>query len=349
MQNKTIKIAAIGLGWVSCNRHIPAIQNNPDFQLVGVIDPKENHAKNIAQKLNLPHYAKGNSLNDIAWLYDVDAVVIGSPPMNHKELAINALQKGKHVLIEKPFAMTIDEANEIINEATTANKTLSIVHNFQFSTAFNKLKSDINKNKLGEIQNISATQHGNPKRRLPSWYEKLPMGLFYDESPHFYYLLNELTNNSLTFNNGYYIKSRNNKNTPDIIHLVYKNNKNIPVTINCNFNSSISEWHIIVSGNKGIGIIDIFRDIYIYLPNDKSHNAFNIIRTSTMAFFQHFMQHIPNGFKLITGKLDYGNDEIIKRFASSIKTGKEDDKIGFTKAMSILKLQHEAISKIQDI
>lgn len=349
MPRAPIKVAAIGLGWVTCHRHIPAIEASPDLQLVGVIDARPEHARHWAMKLGLPHHAAEKSLDEVPWLYDVDAVTIGAPPSSHKDIALSALNHGKHVLTEKPFAMSITEADEMADAAKSAGKTLSVVHNFQFSRAVTKLKADLSRGKLGTIQRISATQLGNPRRRLPSWYEELPLGLFYDESPHFFYLLNELTGGSLSLKTGHKVDGKDGSNTPRLIHLLYDSAGDVPVTIDCQFDSAVSEWFIIVTGDKGVGIIDIFRDIYIRLPNDGEHRAFDILRTSLSTMAQHFLQHIPNGIALMTGSLDYGNNEIMKRFAKSIQTGQEDDKIGFTQARAILKLQHDALSEVQDL
>ncbi len=345
MGTPIIKVAAIGLGWVTCHRHIPAIEKNPNLKLVGVIDTAQGRAQSWSQKLNLPHYAQTNKLEDVAWIHDVDAVTIGTPPSTHKEVTLSALKHKKHVITEKPFAMNVQEGQAMIEAAQAANKTLSIVHNFQFSRAIKKLQKDLSSGKIGTIKRIAATQIGNPKRRLPSWFEDLPLGLFYDESPHFFYLLNELTNSSLSLEKGHCVRDKD-SNTPRLIHLLYNSQNDIPVTIDCQFDGSISEWFVTVTGEKATAIVDIFRDIYIRLPNDETHNALNILRTSISAFSQHFIQHIPNGIAFLRGSLDYGNNEIMKRFAKTIQTGKEDDKIGFTQALDVLKLQHEAVKKI---
>ncbi|HAX91666.1 MAG TPA: gfo/Idh/MocA family oxidoreductase [Rhodospirillaceae bacterium] len=342
-----LRVAIVGLGWVALHRHLPSLMRSHGFQLVGVIDLHEGLAARTAKKYGLPFHAQTENLCDVPWLDQVDALTIAAPPAAHAPLVLAALAKGKHVLTEKPFATSVSDGEAMVAAAQNANKTLCVVHNFQFSRAAKKLQNDLQKNRLGAVKRITATQLGNPKRRLPSWYETLPLGLFYDESPHFFYLLHGLAAGALKLRHAYGVHDPSGMNTPSSINLLYSDDRNIPLTVSCQFDSALSEWHVMVTGEKATGLLDIFRDIYIRLPNDGRHNALQILRTSVCAFAAHFWQHIPNGLALLRGRLDYGNDEIMRRFAAAIRTGKPDDKIDAAHALAVLKLQHEATTALQ--
>jgi hypothetical protein len=64
--------------------------------------------------------------------------------------------------------------------------------------------------------------------------------------------------------------------------------------------------------------VDIFRDIYLSLPNDGAHDARRVITTSLVATFQHWLQHLTSGIPHLRGQLFYGNDEVFARFAAAI-------------------------------
>lgn len=344
---RRIRVGVMGLGWVACHRHLPALRRNPAFDLVGLIDRKAGHAQRIAREHKIPRFAETETVRDIPWLDEIDALVIGAPPMAHADLVTTALNAGKHVLTEKPFAMDVIEGETMVDTARRTGKTLAIVHNFQFSRAAQRLEKDIASGRLGKIRRIAAYQLGNPRRRLPVWYETLPLGLFYDESPHFFYLLNRLSGGELMLRHGHAVAGQNGENTPSLLNLLYRGAGGIPVTVDCQFDSALSEWGIRVTGENGTGIIDIFRDIYLFLPNDGAHCALSIVRTSFAAITQHAMQHIPNGLSLIAGRLAYGNDEVFGRFAQAIQTGEPPQDIGAEAALTVLKLQHEAIDEIR--
>ncbi|MGE0423015.1 MAG: Gfo/Idh/MocA family protein [Reyranellaceae bacterium] len=343
-----IRIAAIGLGWVSQHRHLPSIRRNPAFELAGVIDRHPGHAAAVAKRFGLKHHAATADLGQVPWLNEIDALVIGSAPMSHAALANQALAMGKHVLTEKPFCMNCAEGESMVNAARHAGRILAIVHNFQFSKAARKLERDIAAGRFGTIRRIAAVQLGNPRRRLPVWYPGLPLGLFYDESPHFFYLLRKFAGGEMRLVSGHSLKAsasaQDTGSTPAAVSLSYRAAGGLPVTIDCNFESPVSEWYLTVHGEKALGIVDIFRDIYIHLPNDHQHSPLQIIRSSALATLQHWVQHVPNGVQYLTGRLDYGNDEVFARFARAIHTATPPQGISDEDALSVLRMQHEAIA-----
>jgi predicted dehydrogenase len=341
-------IAVVGLGWVATARHIPAILRNRHCRLVGVIDRDAAKAAAVAVEFNLPHHAGSMTLRDVPWFDQVDAVTIAAPPSAHSDLACAALAAGKHVLTEKPFALAVDEGATMLAAAAGTGKTLAVVHNFQFARAMRRMERDIAAGNLGTIKWIAATQLGNPRRRLPSWYRQLPLGLFYDESPHFLYLLRRLAGNlALQDAVAWRANPTSDDNTPDEIRLIYCGAQDVPVTLTCNFVSPLSEWTIMVGGDQALGIVDIFRDFYLRLPQDGAHTLPQILGTSCRATLQHWANYIPNGLAYWRGRLDYGNDEIMRRFTASMESGVPPDGIAATDAQEVLTLQHEAVTKLR--
>ncbi len=344
-----IRVAAVGLGWVTLARHIPALRHCADIRLMGVIGRQPGKAAETARRYGLTHHADTYDLERIAWLKDIDALTIGATPIHHAALTQKALAMGKHVLVEKPFAMTVAEGEAMVASAKTNNRVLAAVHNFQFCRAVGKLSQDIQNGELGRIARITATHVRNPRRRAKEWIDGLPLGFFYDESPHFFYLLRRLAGGELKLQHAHGVASQDSSGkTPSQVSLLYRGAANVPVTIDCRYDSALSEWHVMVTGEKATGIADLYRDIYIRLPNDGEHGALNALRTSACAIAQHLYQHIPNGFAQICGKLDYGNFEVANRFARAINgdsqalTGMSGDD-----ALAVLRLQHEAIEALR--
>jgi predicted dehydrogenase len=337
------KIAVIGCGWVAQNRHIPVMCRNRRFDIVGIVDRREGRARNIAQQRRFRHYAQATSLGEVKWLDEVDAVTVATAPTDHYRLIGEALSLGKHVLTEKPFVMKVAEGEKLVRTAENSDRCLAIVHNFQFARSTKRLLADIAKGVLGEIRSIDAIQFGNPLRRLPEWYEDLPLGLFYDESPHLLYLMRAVAG-PLKLQRAITVDSRTGLRTPARVDAWFEGSAGYPIHLGCNFESPISEWHLMVFGEKRLGIVDVFRDIYLCLPNDGTHDTRSVVTTSLVATYQHWAQHVTSGARHLTGKLFYGNQEVFERFGEGIAGNRSAlEPISAECALDALKLQHAII------
>ncbi len=87
---------------------------------------------------------------------DIDAVVIATPVATHYKLAKDALEKGKHVLIEKPITRTSAEALDLIRTAEKAGRALMVDHTFEYAVSVRKIKELMARKELGEVFNINT-------------------------------------------------------------------------------------------------------------------------------------------------------------------------------------------------
>lgn len=341
---EVVRIGVVGLGWVGTARHLPTIYSENTLRLVGVADRQGGRAREIAARAGHIRASQAARLDDIDWIEEVDAISVATAPMAHHDLVCAALQRGLHVITEKPFAMSVAEGESMLAAAANARRTLAVVHNFQFARSMMRLKRDLANGQLGKIRGVRAIQMGNPARRLPTWYEELPLGLFYDESPHLLYLLSSVAGD-LNLLKAVSAESRRGNATPSQIDAWFDApGTDYPITLSCNFESALSEWHLLVHGSKGVGIVDIFRDIYLRLPNDGGHGTTEVLKTSIAATAQHWWQHIASGVPHVTGKLRYGNDEVFRRFAAAAAGDAGAlEPISAVMAQRILTLQHSII------
>jgi hypothetical protein len=99
-----------------------------------------------------------------------------------------------------------------------------------------------------------------------------------------------------------------------------------PITLNCNFESPLSEWYLMVFGENRLGIPDVFRDIYTSLPNDGTHRSADVFCTSLLATGQHLWQHV--GMR--------GSTE-------------EFESLGAQSALAVLQLLHAIIDRQEEL
>jgi len=347
-----IKVAIIGSGNISNTRHIPALRMQKNVEIVGVIGVNEkNIARTLAKnKLSNSLLLKSSSISDelrkCDWFKDVDAVVIGVPPKDHFAMAEASLRNGKHVLCEKPMTMSVKEADELIGLAKQNKKIFCVMHNFQYTNGIQKLSKIISSDSFGELVSFYEFQLTNKYRRLPEWYNDLPLGLFFDEAPHFMYLL-EKFGGKLKIEDAYaQFSSDKNSNTPMLMNVSLRAGK-YPASIFLNFESPVCEWYFVVCGKNQIAYYDLFKDILVVLPSDNEHYASDVIRNSWKMTYQYWLGFIKNGFRMLTGHLLYGHDEVIKRFINAVTTGKNiDDDINYKRGKATVGYMTEIVNII---
>ncbi|CAG0968020.1 putative oxidoreductase YdgJ [Anaerolineales bacterium] len=340
--NRKINVAVIGLGWVATNRHIQVILRNPRLHLYGIVDKRPERIKSATEKYPWIRTSVSQE-GEMPWGKDVQAVVIATDPLNHYTLAKKMLMAGKHVLMEKPLTMSVEESRDLQEISSRTGMLCCVVHNFQFARSTLRLKQMILEGNLGEIQSIEAIQLSNPRRRLPTWYEQLPFGLFYDESPHMFYMLESLAGREIQHIASTVIH-KDGQNTPLSVSGHYSAG-DIPVRLSMNFNASLSEWHIAVMGSKGIGIVDVFRDILVTMPNDGLHRAREILTSSGSLVFTHLWGFFKSGILLARGRLFYGSDMVWERFTDGLEMKHHPIEISVVRGLRIVELQHEIMNK----
>lgn len=151
-----LRVAVIGVGVMGKN-HARVYSELNECELVAVADLDEKKSKEAAAKFNCKHYT---SHNEMLEKEQIDAVSIAVPTKYHKSVAFDAINKGVHVLLEKPIAGNINDAEAIINKAKEKKIKLLIGHIERFNPAVIKLKKIIDEGKLGTITSIIARRVG---------------------------------------------------------------------------------------------------------------------------------------------------------------------------------------------
>ena len=332
------------------HRHLPALRADKGFDLVGVVDRRSDRARAVAERLGLRRHHAGERLADIPWLEEVEAFSVATNPVSHGALIREALTLGRHVLTEKPFVMDPAEGEALVALASDRGRVLAVVHNFQFARSTRRLLADLQADRYGQVRFIHAQQLGNPLRRLPAWYEDLPLGLYYDESPHMFYLLRAIAPTPLEFRNAQVHPSTLGKRTPAWISAHYSAGRGrIPVKLDMAFEAPLSEWHVSVGGERCLGVVDVFRDIYLRIPNDGAHTTWPVLRTSLAATWGHWMQHLVSGPRHLAGALRYGNDEVFRRFAAAVRSGRKPPGISSDDALAVLRMQHDILERARQM
>jgi predicted dehydrogenase len=164
---KTIGIGIIGSGGIAQGAHMPGYKalEGDGVRIVAVADAVPATAKAAAEKFDVPHQFQ--DYRDMLALDEVEAVSVCTPNFLHKQPTIDALNAGKHVLVEKPLAMNAQEGREMVAAAKKNGKKLQVGFMTRFSSQAQALKRFIDAGDMGEI--YYARAQALRRRGIPGW------------------------------------------------------------------------------------------------------------------------------------------------------------------------------------
>lgn len=143
-----IKVGIIGCGKIAQVRHLPEYAANPNVELVGYYDKKANRAQDMAAKYGGVAY---DTYFDLLKNPDIDAVSICVENRSHAEIATAAFYSGKHVLVEKPMAVTLAECESMVAAAERNGKYLMVGHNMRFDPVHRRAKELLDQGVIGDV------------------------------------------------------------------------------------------------------------------------------------------------------------------------------------------------------
>ena len=158
---KNYNFAILGCGVIS-KTHALAINEISNATLVGVADNNVEYARAFAQKNGVKAY---ENYQELLADKSIDVVCICTPSGYHASNAIDALNAGKHVILEKPMSISNEWADKVIDTCEKTGKKLTVISQFRFSEDVNKVKELISQNAFGKISLCTLTMkyYRNPE------------------------------------------------------------------------------------------------------------------------------------------------------------------------------------------
>ncbi len=177
-----MKTGVVGYGVAAQYMHLPFIVTNPKFQLQTILQRKGDEAKE-----KYPSVKIVRNLDEMLAEESLELVVITTPNDSHFDYAWRALEAGKHVVLEKPFTITSEDAKKLIAQAEKKNRVLSVYQNRRYVSDFLTIRQLLKENLLGEIVEFEAHyDRYRPEQRPNAWREENTpgSGILYDLGAH---------------------------------------------------------------------------------------------------------------------------------------------------------------------
>nr|WP_276978400.1 Gfo/Idh/MocA family oxidoreductase [Ferrimicrobium acidiphilum] len=178
----------VGCGLIARRSHIPA------WKRMGVaitlVDLSQTALDSTGQRFEVD--SRFRSLSDLFEHTSVDIVDIATPPDSHCDLAIAALERGCHVIIEKPMCLTVEEVDRVLSVARSRDLKVGVCHDCLYLPAIQHASEYLESGKAGRLNGLILRYlEWNSNPRLDDggfWYRKLRGDIFYHIIPHVVYL-----------------------------------------------------------------------------------------------------------------------------------------------------------------
>jgi predicted dehydrogenase len=176
MAQSAIGVAVVGTGFGQ-KIHIPGLQEHPRTQVIAVHHRNLEKARAIAAKHQIPHACQ--TVEEIVALPEVKAVSLSTPPFLHYEMAKTVLEAGKHLLLEKPTALSVAEAIQLQEIAIAHHAITCLDFEFRYVPAWQRLSELLSDGVIGQKRLIKVdwlvSGRADPTRPW-NWYARKDQG-----------------------------------------------------------------------------------------------------------------------------------------------------------------------------
>ncbi|MBA7494790.1 Inositol 2-dehydrogenase/D-chiro-inositol 3-dehydrogenase [subsurface metagenome] len=316
---RVLQVGIIGCGRIANQIHIPIWRRIKNVEIAAVCDKNEEMAKKTMNRLKIRRSFTelSNMLDDV----DIDIIDNCTPVALHASIAIQAMNYGCHVLVEKPMALRSEEADKLIQVSNKRRVKLGIIHNTLFNPAVVKAKRLIHEGRIGEIIGIDVKyvkgMDDDWILNKNHWSHKLPGGIFGEILAHPIYLeraflgdLNVVEVHIRKLGNLQWLKS-------DELRVIVDGRKGIG-TITLSLNSPRNEGIIDIYGTNMNLHLNLWTGTIIK-QRPTILDSLSLGKDSLNQAFQGISNTLTNATKFLLRKFPNGHQILIPQFVEAVR------------------------------
>lgn len=240
-----VKVGMVGYGYWG-NNLLRNFINTPNCMLKTVCDLRTERLT-IAKKL-FPQINTTESFDSLLKDSEIDAIIVATPVFLHYKFAKQALEAGKHVMVEKPLTASVAEAEELVNLAQKKGLVLAVDHTFLFTESVQKIKNMVDGNELGKLQYFDST-------RINLGLFQPDVNVIWDLAPHDISILNYIIKEkpvSVTCTGQAHTQS----GLEDIAYMTVHYQSDFIAHFSCSWISPVKIRRILIGGDKKMCLYD---------------------------------------------------------------------------------------------
>ena len=239
-----MKVGVVGLGYWGPNL-VRNFLGSEKVSEVHAVDKSETRLHQISKRL--PGAKYGNDYEKMLESTDVDAVAVATPVATHYQLAKMALERGKHVLLEKPLTASVREAEELCELADKKNLILMVDHTFLYTGAVMKMKELISSGEIGDLYYFDSV-------RINLGLFQHDVNVIWDLATHDISIMNYLMDRKPRAVSAYGTSHYN--HVEDVAYMVVKFDDNLIAHFHVNWLAPVKIRRILLGGQKKMVVYD---------------------------------------------------------------------------------------------
>ncbi len=163
-----LRVGIVGLGFIGTAKHLPGLASLPDeVEVAAFCDLEIERAEAARAQYGADGASVTKDWHDLVGDDSLDLIHVCTWNTSHCEITVAALEAGKHVMVEKPMAVTGEEARKMVETAQRTGKKLTVGYQYRFRQDNQFLRKVVDEGRLGEIYHAKA--HGVRRRGVPIW------------------------------------------------------------------------------------------------------------------------------------------------------------------------------------
>ncbi len=175
-KKKALKIGVIGCGWAGGTLHLPALQSLSNAEVVALADIDQERLNQVGDKFHIKN--RHTDFRNLIGNEEVETIAVCVPASSHAEIVIAALDAGKHVFIEKPLALSMEEIDLIMEKAKGSTCKTTVGFNLRCHRLIREARKIIQHGALGKIESVRTVWTSDVRhyRNMPGWRNKREEG-----------------------------------------------------------------------------------------------------------------------------------------------------------------------------
>ena len=339
-----MKVGIIGSGGIA-RVHGPLIMKQHGTEIVGIADTDTSRARSLAAELDVDRvYSDAEVMIEEE---RPDLVHVLTPPQAHADLSVMAMEKGCHVLVEKPMALSLADAKRMVDSAKSTQRKLCVVHSKVFEGVIQRAIGLAADGAVGEPVSVEASYAYDSRRsqaiygegaERSHWSYRLNGGPLQDLMPHPASLVMEFISQIEKV----HCIGRNRGEVPegwqDEIRVMVESGS-VTGYIDLSLNERPDTIALTIKGTKGVIHADLFNNTMTLRGRSKLPRAVDRGLSGFQLASQYLRQSVANTFRFATGRIDDsgGIGPLIHAYYEAIRNG-EDSPVSPEKSLLVVEL-----------